>query len=974
MPLISSRRSIVVLLLGLLHGFCVGLAVAQAPRQETTRHYLSGTGFDDAVDWEFSVSDGRRAGEATTIPVPSVWEQHGFGSYNYGHDEDKASEQGRYRHTFEAPESWRGQHVELVFDGVMTDAEVTLNGELAGPIHQGAFYRFRYDVTRLLRFGETNTLEVLVSKQSANRSVNLAERDADYWVFGGIFRPVFLEASPVKGIERIAVDARHDGTFRIDVLKRGVGEDAEDTEDVELRLRFESASDSESDPVYATVFTAASEVGGDSAVTLSGTVAEIQPWSAERPHLYRVVVELVSDGNVLHRVRETIGFRTVEARAGVGLFVNGHRVLLRGVNRHSFWPESGRTLTDELNRQDAELIKAMNLNAVRMSHYPPDPAFLEACDELGIYVINELGGWHDAYDAGVGRKLVREMVERDVNHPSIIMWANGNEGGHNLALDSWFRDLDPQKRIVLRPRSHFGGFRTDHYPTYEELRAALDPTTRQNRWRDLVGDMPLVMPTEMLHGLYDGGSGAGLEDFWSLLRGSPHGVGGFLWAFTDEAIVRTDRAGELDTDGNHAPDGVLGPYRERTGNYHAVRAALSPIRAEALADPFDGRLRVENRYDETDLSEISFEWEAVMLPDLDEMSRSGEGASPAPSGRIDGPSVQPWKSGELTIPIPQMGDGPGERFNGVTVAARDPQGRVVAHWVLPTTALVRKPSSRILPEDHPVDIRQLGNTIVMSTDIDGRIDHEVAIEAATGRLLAVGRQGKIAFEWSQEAAGPRLTHTDNPAQPSVRWSQDGARACFDYAAATERSPAVASVATVCWTLFPSGWLKLDVESQTSAPVAHHGLLFGLDRERFRQLRFLGEGPFRVWANRQQGGTLGVWSRDGNDSEFEGFYGGVRWAELTIDETRLDLYVESGPWLGLFSPDFPDDARTAIATVPEFEGFGVYHVIPGIGTKFKTAEELGPQGALSPPGRFVTALWIRASRPDKPNSSSDQPLP
>ena len=160
---------------GLLAVAIVLALAAAVSAQETERQMLSGTGFGDEVDWEFTVTGGRRAGERATIPVPSQWEQHGFGVYNYGHDDDKSREQGRYRHRFEVPAAWRGKIVDLVFEGVMTDAEVRLNGESAGPTHRGAFTRFRYDVTDLVRAGDENELEVTVAKHSADASVNRAE-------------------------------------------------------------------------------------------------------------------------------------------------------------------------------------------------------------------------------------------------------------------------------------------------------------------------------------------------------------------------------------------------------------------------------------------------------------------------------------------------------------------------------------------------------------------------------------------------------------------------------------------------------------------------------------------------------------------------------------------------------------------------------------------------------------------------------
>src|SRR2546427_7500053 len=190
---------------------------------QTQVRYLSGTGKDDAVLWDFFCTGGRKQGVWTKIPVPSCWEQQGFGSYNYGRDRigdtsSLANEQGEYRLQFVVPLDWKGKIVRLVFDGVMTDTEVWVNGQSAGPIHQGSFYRFKYDITRLLKFGEANLLEVTVSKVSSNESVNRADRSGvDYWVFGGIFRPVYLEALPQRFIDWTAIDARADGSFSVAV-------------------------------------------------------------------------------------------------------------------------------------------------------------------------------------------------------------------------------------------------------------------------------------------------------------------------------------------------------------------------------------------------------------------------------------------------------------------------------------------------------------------------------------------------------------------------------------------------------------------------------------------------------------------------------------------------------------------------------------------------------------------------------------
>ncbi len=202
--------------------------------QQTQQIYLSGKGNDNTVDWEFQCTEGRKSGYWTTIPVPSNWECKGFGTYNYGHDwKNKdmtlGKEHGFYRHTFVLPASWKGKTVDLVFDGSMTDTKVKINGKSAGEMHQGAFYRFKYDVSKQLRYGRSNLLEVDVAKHSANESVNEAQRKCDFWIFGGIFRPVYLEAKPKEYIDGVEIDAKADGTFRLNAYLKNTDKANMDT-------------------------------------------------------------------------------------------------------------------------------------------------------------------------------------------------------------------------------------------------------------------------------------------------------------------------------------------------------------------------------------------------------------------------------------------------------------------------------------------------------------------------------------------------------------------------------------------------------------------------------------------------------------------------------------------------------------------------------------------------------------------------
>ena len=574
---------------------------------QTERQYLSGHGCDDTVEWDFFCTDGRNSGRWTKIGVPSCWELQGFGTYQYGisfygkaFPEGIADEKGMYKYEFEVPEDFRGKQVSLVFEASMTDTEVKVNGRKAGSKHQGAFYRFSYNVTDLLKYGKKNQLEVTVSKESENASVNLAERRADYWNFGGIFRPVFLEVKPAVNLRHIAIDAQMDGSFRANCYTNISGDG--------MSIRAQILDGKGKKLADTTVPLKA----GSDWTTLQLNVSAPALWTAETPNLYKAQFSLLDkEGKVLHHETETFGFRTIEVRESDGLYVNGVRINVRGVNRHSFRPESGRTLSKAKNIEDVLLMKGMNMNSVRLSHYPADPEFLEACDSLGLYVMDELGGWHGKYDTPTGVRLIEGMIERDVNHPSIIWWSNGNEKGWNIELDGEFHKYDPQKRPVIHPQGNFSGFETMHYRSYGES---------QNYMR-----LPeIFMPTEFLHGLYDGGHGAGLYDYWEMMRKHPRCIGGFLWVLADEGVKRVDMDGFIDNQGNFGADGIVGPHHEKEGSYYTIKQLWSPVQVmnTAIDRNFDGKLSVENRYDYLNLNTCRFIWQQVKFPSVTDASNT----------------------------------------------------------------------------------------------------------------------------------------------------------------------------------------------------------------------------------------------------------------------------------------------------------------------------------------------------------------
>ncbi|MFV0564739.1 MAG: glycoside hydrolase family 2 TIM barrel-domain containing protein [Flavobacteriaceae bacterium] len=918
---------------------CVNLTVLS---QNTEIQYLSGTGYQDTKQWEFKVSDGRKSGEWSTINVPSVWEQEGFGKYQYGirfygkpFPEGIADEVGEYKYKFTVPKAWENKRIKIVFDGSMTDTKVRINGRSASDDeHQGAFYRFKYEITDLLKFGKENVLEVTVAKESKNASVNLAERRADYWNFGGIFRPVFLEALPAIHIDYVALKAEANGVFEANVF---LGSAAQNTS-VEINILDENGK-----KIGSTIKTEG--VNGADKIHLKGNFENIKQWTAETPNLYKAEIKLFQNAQVVHQIEETIGFRTIEIRKADGIYVNGQRVLMKGVNRHSFWPESGRTLNKELNYADVRLIKEMNMNAVRLSHYPPDPEFLQACDELGLYVMDELGGWHGHYDDAIGKKLVKEMVTRDLNHPSIIFWSNGNEGGWNTSLDNQFDIWDLQRRPVLHPQQELNGVETMHYRSYGET---LEYFRNDN----------IFMPTEYLHGLYDGGHGAGFNDYWEVMRKHPRSGGGYLWVFADEGIARTDQNGRIDNQGNYGADGIVGPHHEKEGSFFTVKEVWSPVMImnnSKLANNFDGTFTIENRYDFTNTNTCKFEWELVNFSSP--LNGKAERKT-VNKGTIKAPGIEPHAKGELKLNLP----GDWQNADVLYVKVTDKNGHELWTWdftwnkeIKDRKAVSGKANLQETTENY---------TISASEAI-------IKIDKTSGKLIEVKQNGSTISLTN----GPKIIMArrgdrtlDGTVNPEFLKGEDRIYkefTCIDEEvncsenllniSAKEKNGSVIVEALyhgilqkVVWTIDASGLIQLDYEYEYNGVVDLAGVYFDYPEEKMKAKKWLGDGPYRVWQNRLKGTTLDIWENNYNDPvpgesfeypEFKGYFNNWKWAEFSTSEGKI--YIENKntyTYLGVYSPR---DGRDALLyTLPD-TGIAVLDVIIPARNKVNATDLVGP---------------------------------
>ncbi|WP_281633418.1 glycoside hydrolase family 2 protein [Flavobacterium luteolum] len=903
-----------------------------ANAQKTDKIFLSGLDFEHPAQWDFYCTDGNNSKIWTKINVPSQWELEGFGEYTYGrwykelNQKEPSKEEGFYKYEFDVPSHYKDKTILIAFGGAMTDTEVKINGKIAGPIHQGGFYEFKYDISSLLKLGSKNILEVHVWKHSANKSVNNAERRADWWLFGGIYRPVWLEVSPKTQIQNIAVNPKMDGSLTVDLNLKNISKNTI----VEASI----SSDQETFPVFNFPL---------KAKAIQETIAvkweNVKPWNPENPNLYDLKLVLKQNGNIIHEYHKKIGFRTLEFKKQDGIYVNDTKIIMKGINRHSFWPEGGRSTSKRISELDVKLIKDMNMNAVR-GHYPPDDHFLDVCDSLGLFVLNELAGWQNSYDTQTGTKLAKEMITRDVNHPSVIIWDNGNEGGWNYDVDRVFDENDPQKRIVIHPWADFNGWDTHHYPTY------LTGMHRFNSGENV------FFPTEFMHGTYDNGHGAALEDFWNRYKESPLFAGGFMWAMLDEAVKRSDWKGEqkFDSKGSLAADGILGPHREKEGSYFAVKEIWAPIQFQPkqITDTFDGSFLITNDYLFSNLSSCKMEFKVLKADTT--ILYTDKTAQEISSGKIEIPSINPGESRKIKFAVPP------NFFEGdiLSITAFGQFNKEIYTWTWPihkakfyaskflatqnskTKASVTKTNSEITLKGNEVTV-----VIDASTGEIQKISNKSEVIPLTNGPRPIGMKAKL--------KDIQISHENEKAICQVNYS--------------------GGLSSIKWIMEADGRLKMELLALKNASggdgfdgaffedkINAFGITFSFPEKKVIGIKWFGRGPYRVWKNRIKGTTYGFWQKDYNNTitgesfenliypEFKGYHANLLGANLKAGNSSFKVFSESDNlFLRLFTPDLPKNGFPGSYPQPDFpEGdISFMYEIPAM-RDFKPLEQQGPQ--------------------------------
>ncbi|MFE9833938.1 glycoside hydrolase family 2 TIM barrel-domain containing protein [Streptomyces sp. NPDC005551] len=827
----------------------------------------------DTEDDSFAEA-GYDCGDWAEVSVPGHWVLQGDGAfgapiytnhlYPFPVDPPRVPAEnptGDHLRSFDLPARWPADGGSVLrFDGVESCARVWLNGtELGG--FKGSRLPHEFEVGPLLR-PAGNVLAVRVHQWSAGSYLE----DQDQWWLPGIFRDVTLLHRPAGGVRDFFVHASYDhvtgeGTLRVD-------------SDVDGRVTVP-------------------ELGIDVATGESATLP-VAAWTAETPRLYDGV--LATEGE---RVPLRIGFRTVALEDGL-IKVNGRAVLFRGVNRHEWHPERGRALDLATMREDVLLMKRHNVNAVRTSHYPPHPAFLDLCDEYGLWVIDECDlethgfteqDWRDNPvddDRWTPALLDRaaRMVERDKNHPSVIVWSLGNEAGTGrglTAMAEWIRGRDGSRLL------HYEGD-PDCRDTdvYARMYASHAEVERIGRGLDGGGHRRRTLPFILCEYAHAMGNGpGGLADYQRLFESHDRLQGGFVWEWIDHGI-KDERYGfayggdfgEELHDGNFVCDGLLFPDRTPSPGLVEYKKVIEPV--HLTGDGRRGTLRITNRYDFADLSALAFAWSQEV---------DGEAVG---AGTLSVPALAPGESADVKLPPPPDGRGAETGWTVRAVLAGEtawaPRGHEVAWTQIPAAG---RPAPRVVPSARPVPGER---TITLGPAV---------LDARTGALRAIGGTAVTGLRldvWRAPTDNDDGASWQSDPRHGPLWRRLGLHRMRHRTDGVEMSGDALTVRT---RVAPAGrdiglrtvyrWtsdgtrLRLTVsvapEGAWTVPLPRLGIRFGLASSADR-VTWFGGGPGEAYPDTKSASRLGRWeaSVDALQTPYvrpqeNGARAGVRWVRL-----------------------------------------------------------------------------------------------
>ena len=596
------------------------------------------------------------------IPVPISWQLYGYGipiylntDYAFGvvnppyipHDNNPV---GSYRRNFTIPDNWDEREVFIHFDGVKSAFYIWVNGEKVG-YSQGSMTPAEFNLTPYLKDGE-NVLAVEVYRWSDASYIE----DQDMWRLSGIFRDVYLFSTPDTHIRDFFVKTDLDNNYKDAQLK------------IEVELKNYSDENLDEYSLEAVLLdNTGAQVGKimkEPNVTLPGNknanidldqlITNPKKWTAETPNLYQVVLTLKNeDDEIIETTENKIGFREIEIKDSRFL-VNGVPVILKGTNRHDTHPRYGLYVPREEMLKDIILMKQFNMNTVRTSHYPNDPYWYKLCDEYGMYVVDETNVESHGANGLLPRSdpkwtaavvdRIKSMIQRDKNHPSIVMWSLGNEAGMGdnfFVMREYAHKVDPSRFVHYEGYNDAADVHSRMYPTTKSM---LEYTTGDDKRPYFICEYSLTK----------GNSSGGLQGYWDVIESNPIFMGACIWEWADHGLYKEDENGTeyfayggdfgpegTPSDANDCINGLVFPDKTFSPKMWEVKKVYQNIDVEAV-DLLHGKVKIRNKFSFINLNKFNAKWE---------IRQDGIVIGSGEIGKID---VKPLQEKVITIPLPSI--------------------------------------------------------------------------------------------------------------------------------------------------------------------------------------------------------------------------------------------------------------------------------------------------------------------------------
>ncbi len=659
------------------------LAQKQPEMPKVALDAFAAPGFDDA-SWD-------------NLPVPSNWEMYGYSTPTYGSVDNTV---GQYRRWVNVPASWADRKIYWHFDGALDGTEIYINGEKAG-YHESGYTAWDIDLTGLVKPGQRNLFAVRVSKTTPSDDCETG----DFQCMGGIYRDTSLLAVPQTHVADITVQTPLDADYRNATFNSVVKVAGTAGEEVSIIGKLFAAQKLKSTGVQ--IFGHA-KIGDDgtATITLTAPVAAPALWSAEKPNLYYVVMQLASGGKTIERVEQRFGFKQIDFKNNIVLW-NGRPIKCTGTCRHDYWADKGFALTEKNWEEDVGLMKAANINAVRTSHYNHAQRFLELCEEKGIYILDEIPYcWinDQVKDPAYAPYLLQRATEtlaRDKNRPCVLAWSIGNEnpmGTNSQLVMDLVRATDPTRPAFVSCTSvrDVKGqlWKDDHYPDPGSVDNVIKHGTPAN-----FSENPHIFwqpETENYDpGTHDLWSEA-LGGVWNKVWNAPTILGSFIWEWQNQGIANTNN-NPAPRKGPWGPDnlfqendkGIVTAYRVPKPEWWFVKQVYSPVQVGIRTLSASGgsfTVSITNRYSFTDLDELDCRWTTYQGTRILQHGtrhiacaplKSVEVSLPAPDGatklrlefdHADGSSVVAYNLAVDAAPVPEP---PAALAGGAALTSQD---------------------------------------------------------------------------------------------------------------------------------------------------------------------------------------------------------------------------------------------------------------------------------------------------------------